>query len=76
MSATSSTVVIPAAISFSRMVFAELGDLLDGRGRTAGERLHLLLDFLALLFFRFDVDFPVKKLGGKAYILAFFADCE
>ena len=37
---------------------------------------HLLLDFLTLLFFALDVDLPAEQLGGKADVLAFFADGE
>ena len=39
-------------------------------------RLHLLLHFLALLFLGFDVDLPIKKLGGEPYVLALLADGE
>src|SRR6185312_1361460 len=53
---------------------AQLGDLLYGRGRAAGQSLHLLLDFLPLFFFALDVDLPAQQLGGKTHVLAFFAD--
>ena len=53
---------------------AQLGDLLDGRGGAAGHGLHLLLDFLALLFLALDVDLPAEQLGGEADVLALLAD--
>src|SRR5208337_3760385 len=52
----------------------QLGDLLDGRGGSAGESLHLLLDLLALLLFALDVDLPAQQLGGQAHVLALLAD--
>ena len=56
--------------------FAEFGDLLDRRGGAAGHGLHLLLDFLALLFLALDVDLPLQELGGEADVLALLADGE
>src|SRR6185437_2414564 len=53
---------------------AQLGDLLYGSGRAAGQSLHLLLDFLPLFFFALDVDLPAQQLGGETHVLAFFAD--
>src|ERR1035438_6884693 len=55
---------------------AQLGDLLDGSGRTAGEGLHLLLDLLALFLFALDVDLPAQQLGCQADVLALLADGE
>src|SRR6202012_3180691 len=54
----------------------ELGDLLDRRRGTAGESLHLLFDFLALLFFALDVDLPAEKLRRQTHVLAIFADSQ
>ena len=56
--------------------FAELGDLLDRGGGTAGHGLHLLLDLLTLLLFALDVDLPLEELGGEADVLALLADGE
>src|SRR5208282_3363220 len=61
---------------FLNDAFAEFSDLLDGRGRAARESLHLLLDFLALLFLALDVDLPSEKLRCKPNVLALFADGE
>src|SRR6185312_3245077 len=54
--------------------FAQLADLLDGRGGGTGQGLHLLLDLLALFFLALDIDFPAQQLGREPDILAFFAD--
>src|ERR1700733_4516222 len=56
--------------------FAQFGDLLDGRRRSAGKSLHLLLDFLALLFLALDVDLPAEELGGETNVLTLLADGE
>ena len=54
--------------------FSQFRDLLDRRGRAAGESLHLLLHFLALLFFALDVDLPAQQLGCQPDVLALLAD--
>ena len=48
---------------------------MGGLGVT-GHGLHLLLDFLTLLFLGFDVDLPLEELGGETDVLAFLADGE
>jgi hypothetical protein len=53
---------------------AQLGNLLNRRGRSAAHRLHLLLDFLALLFLALDVDLPAQQLRRQADVLALLAD--
>src|SRR6202522_2097722 len=55
-------------------LLAQLGHLFDGGGRAAAHRLHLLLDFLALLFLALDVDLPAQQLGRQTHILALLAD--
>ena len=54
--------------------FAQFGNLLDRSGRAAGESLHLLLHFLALLLFALDVDLPAQQLGRQPDVLALLAD--
>ena len=53
---------------------AQLGHLFDRRRRTAAQRLHLLLDLLALLFLALDVDLPAQQLRGQTHILPLLAD--
>src|SRR5262249_51824145 len=57
-------------------VLAQFADLLDGRRRTTTQALHLLLNFLALLFLALDVDLPGEKLRGKPHILALLTDSK
>ena len=56
--------------------FPESRDVLERSRRLWSHRGHLLLYFLALLFFALDVDLPAEKLGGEAHVLAFLADGE
>ena len=65
---------MPAATSFWMMPSPSSVNLLDRRGRLPAMRLHLLLDFLALLFLALDVDLPAQQLGRQAHVLALLAD--
>jgi hypothetical protein len=58
MSARASTVVMPAAMSFSRMASPSSETCSMG----------------VLLLFALDVDLPLEELGGEADVLALFAD--
>ena len=55
--------------------FTQLRNFLERSG-WAHHCLHLLLDFLTLLFLALDVDLPAKKLGGKTNILPLLADSK
>src|SRR6185312_13119108 len=56
--------------------FAQLRHLLNGCHGSSAKALHLLLDFLALLFLALDVDLPAQKLGRQPHVLALLADGE
>ena len=56
--------------------FAQPGDTFKRRCSGTDQRRHLLLDFLALLFFTLDVDLPAKQLCGQPDVLPLFADGE
>src|SRR5215469_1546015 len=43
-------------------LFAEFRDLLERSSRAGSKRLHLLFNFLPLLFFALNVDLPAKQL--------------
>ena len=55
-------------------LFAQFGHLLNWGRRATTHCLHLLFDFLALLFLALDVDLPTQQFGGQAHVLALFAD--
>ncbi len=74
MSASASTVVIPAAISFSRIDSPNSDTCSIAVEGSAAHRLHLAVDLLPLLLFALDVDLPLQQLRRQPDVLSFFAD--
>ena len=74
ISASASTVVMPAALQLPDQPFAQASYAFQRIGCLRGHGGHLRLDLLPLLFLALDVDVPHQKLGGQPHVLAFLAD--
>src|SRR5262249_9332594 len=61
---------------FLDQAFTEAANTLQWSRGLGSHGSHLLLDFLALLFFTLDIDLPAEELGGKADVLTFLTNRE
>src|SRR5215813_11612475 len=61
-------------IQLGNKLLSQIGNAVQRRGGLGGHRNHLLLHFLALLFFTLDVDLPAQELGREPNILPLLAN--